>query len=291
MIDLLLKNYQDKINMRLDMLITESSKEYRAVVSSARYSLLAGGKRIRPIILLEFYKLFGGDDDCAYNFACALEMIHTYSLIHDDLPCMDNDDLRRGKPANHIKYGESLALLAGDALLTESFGVAARTMGINPEYVAKALSYMSANAGISGMIGGQVIDTCFEGELDGNVLKEMYLLKTGALLKTAAVCGAVLAGADDEKVKLCEKYAENLGLAFQIIDDILDCTADEEKLGKSIGSDEKNNKVTFVSLYGLEKCKETAKELTRKAMDILDLIGGNTETIKAITDYLLNREY
>ncbi len=291
MIDLLLKNYQEKIDMRLNILIPETSANYKDVVESERYSVFAGGKRIRPILLLEFYKLFGGEDDCAYNFACAVEMIHTYSLIHDDLPCMDNDDLRRGKPSNHIKYGEAMALLAGDALLTESFGVAARTMGISPELVTKAITYLSANSGVSGMIGGQVIDTCTKGEMTEEVLKEMYLLKTGALLKISAVCGAVLAGADENSIKLCETYAEKIGFAFQIIDDILDCSGNEEKLGKRIGSDDKNNKITMVSIYGVEKCRLMAKELTNEALDILDSLNGDTDTLKEITKYLLDREY
>jgi len=291
MIEMTIKNYQDKIDMRLDILLSECETNYKDVVTSARYSLFAGGKRIRPIILLEFYKLFGGNDDCAYNFACALEMIHTYSLIHDDLPCMDNDDMRRGKPSNHKKFGEAMALLAGDSLLTESFGIAARTMGINYELVARAIAYLSANAGINGMIGGQVIDIDETKPVTKELLKETYLLKTGALLKCASVCGSILAGANEEEIKKAEEYAENLGLAFQIIDDILDCTGNSEKLGKPIGSDEENNKKTSVSLFGLEKCKELAEGLTNKALEILETLGGDNENLKSLTLMLLKRDY
>jgi len=277
--------------MRLDILLSESDTNYSDVVSSARYSLFAGGKRIRPIILLEFYKLFGGNDDCAYNFACALEMIHTYSLIHDDLPCMDNDDMRRGKPSNHKKFGEAMALLAGDSLLTESFGVAARTMGIDFERVTRAIAFLSANAGISGMIGGQVIDINEDKEITKDIILETYSLKTGALLKCAAVCGSILAGATDEEIKKAEEYAESLGLAFQIVDDILDVYGDSEKLGKPIGSDTENDKETLVSLLGLEESRELAKAYTNNALRILDEFGGENETLKELTNYLLIRDY
>lgn len=291
MINTILNSYRDKIDMRLDMLLPETVCNYEAVVKASRYSLFAGGKRIRPILLLEFYKLLGGKDDCAYNFACALEMIHTYSLIHDDLPCMDNDDYRRGKPSCHKENGEDIALLAGDALLTESFGVAARTIGINPEYVSKAIEYLSYNAGINGMIGGQVIDINSEKELTKELLLETYKLKTGALIRCATVCGAILAGADEEKIALSEAYGEKLGLAFQIIDDILDYEGDEEKLGKPVGSDEKNNKKTYVTFFGIDKAKEDAKAFTDDALSILDRLGNETETLKEITNYLLRREF
>ncbi|MCQ2450747.1 MAG: polyprenyl synthetase family protein [Clostridia bacterium] len=291
MIELTLKNYQEKIDMRLDMLLSLSAQPYNKVVEAARYSLFAGGKRIRPILLLEFYKLFGGNDDCAYNFACAIEMIHTYSLIHDDLPCMDNDDMRRGKPSNHIKFGEGMALLAGDALLTESFGVAARTIGIDEARVKDALTYLSNNAGINGMIGGQVIDTCFEGETDIDLITKTYSLKTGALIKAAAVCGSILAGADEEMQKKAEEYALCVGLAFQIIDDILDRQGSEEKLGKPVGSDLKNQKVTMVDLLGVDGAKAKAKELTDRALNILDELTNENDTLKEITNYLLDRDY
>ncbi|MCQ2454637.1 MAG: polyprenyl synthetase family protein [Clostridia bacterium] len=291
MIDMTLKNYKDKIDMRLDILLGETESNYKTVVESARYSLFAGGKRIRPVLLLEFYKLFGGEDDCAYNFACAVEMIHTYSLIHDDLPCMDNDDMRRGKPSNHKKYGETTALLAGDALLTESFGVAARTIGIKSDYLVKAMAYLSANAGISGMIGGQVIDTLGEYETTEELLYEIYNLKTAALIKTACVCGAILGGASEEEQKKVALFAQKLGIAFQIIDDILDREGTEEKLGKPIGSDLKNQKITIVDILGIEECRKRAKDLTDEAMLILDSFEKDSTVIKEITEYLLVRDY
>lgn len=291
MIELALKNYCEKIDKRLDILLPASSQYYKAVSEAARYSVFAGGKRIRPVILLEFYKLFGGDDDCAYNFACAVEMIHTYSLIHDDLPCMDNDDMRRGKPSNHKKYGEAMALLAGDALLTESFGVASRTLGIEPERIVRALGFLSKNAGIDGMIGGQVIDTCSGEPATEEILKKTYLLKTGALIKASAVCGAILAGATDREIEMAAEYAECVGMAFQIIDDILDCSGDEKTLGKPVGSDKKNSKTTMVDLLGVERCRALCKDLTDRAMGILSDFEGETDLLKELTEYLLKRNY
>lgn len=292
MIASLISEYQAKINARLDIVVSESGQRYDAVAAAARYSLLDGGKRIRPIILLEFYKLCGGNDDCAYNFACALEMIHTYSLIHDDLPCMDNDDMRRGRPSCHKKYGETMALLAGDALLTEAFSLAAKTLGLPADRIVKALAYLAECAGINGMVGGQTIDIEYEGKTpDDDTLEEMYLLKTSALLRAAAVCGAMLAGADDEKIELAAQYGKSLGLAFQLIDDILDASGDEQLLGKPVGSDKKNEKNTFVTLHGIEECRARAKALTAVAKDALNGFDGDCENLLRLTDYLLVREY
>lgn len=284
-------NLLPKIEEKLDELIPEKGDGIREARKAMRYSLLNGGKRIRPVLLLEFYKLCGGEGENAMNFAAALEMIHTYSLIHDDLPCMDNDDMRRGKPSCHKAFGEDTALLAGDALLTLAFSVAAKTENIPPERVLRAISVLADNAGIDGMVGGQVLDLSFEKTgTDANGLKEMYLKKTSCLLK-AAVCGCVLAGADEEHIKYAEEYADSLGLAFQIIDDILDCTADEKTLGKPIGSDEKNGKTTFVTLYGKDGARKMAKELTENAECILDNFEGDSTSLKELTKYLLNRRY
>lgn len=290
MIESILRDYSQKLETRFDILLHESSKPYDKVVTASRYSLLDGGKRIRPIMLLEFYRLFGGEDDCAYNFACALEMIHTYSLIHDDLPCMDDDDVRRGKPSNHKQFDEATALLAGDALLTEAFNVASKTLGIAPEFIVKALNVLATNAGISGMIGGQVMDISAEKGEDVDIL-EIYRLKTGALLNSAATIGAVLAGADDEQIEKCGIYAEKVGIAFQIIDDILDFEGDAELFGKPIGSDQKNGKQTFVSLNGLEESREYAKKLTEEAIDILNSFGEKSVVLVELTKYLLSRKY
>ena len=291
MIDRIFSEYQAKIDARLDILLNESDKKYNEVVKAARYSILSSGKRIRPILMLEFYKLCGGNDDCAYNFACALEMIHTYSLIHDDLPCMDNDDFRRGKPSCHKQFGETMALLAGDALLTEAFNAASRTIGIPSERIVEAMTVLSANAGIGGMIGGQVIDLSNTDLISADDTVEMYKLKTGALINSATVCGAILAGADNEKKAAAAEYAEKLGLAFQIIDDILDAEGDEAVLGKPVGSDSKNDKKTLVARYGVEKCRQLADDFTKEALSALDKFDGDKGNLVAITEFLLLRKY
>ena len=287
-----IENYKLNVENRLQMLLAGKGREYDRVLEAASYSVFGGGKRIRPVLLLEFYKICGGNDDCAYNFACALEMIHTYSLIHDDLPCMDNDDFRRGRPSCHKQYGEALALLAGDGLLTDAFNVAARTNGIPFDRVCRGIEILSACAGMSGMVGGQVIDTvCENAATDLDALLYMYELKTANLLKAAATIGATLAGADEELVSAAEDYAYNTGIAFQIIDDILDATGDFATLGKPIGSDEKNGKVTAVTLLGIEKSRRYAKELTEKAIGALEVFPGDTENLKALTEMLLVRDY
>ena len=283
MIDNLIKEYQTKINARLDILTMPTGQHYDTVNEAMRHSLLSGGKRIRPIILLEFYKLFGGDDDCAYNFACALEMIHTYSLIHDDL--------RRGKPSCHKAFGEDMALLAGDALLTEAFSVAAKTNGISADRIVNALIQLSSYAGINGMIGGQVIDLKNTDCTASDLIREMYSLKTAALIKAACVCGAILAGADEDNLKKCSEYGECVGTAFQIIDDFLDKNASEKTFGKPVGSDEKNDKKTLLRALGEENAMKTAIELTQKADAILSLIDGDTGNLKELTDMLLKRKF
>lgn len=291
MIDMLLKDYQAKLDARLDIILAESGQLYDDALIAARYSVLNGGKRIRPILLLEFYKLCGGNDDCAYNFACAVEMIHSYSLVHDDLPCMDNDDFRRGKPSCHKEFGECLALLAGDGLLTEAFNVAAKTMGIPADRVVRAISYLSSAAGISGMVGGQVIDMvekCFD---EDDSIFEMYRLKTGALIKAACACGCILAGADEDKITAAADFGEKLGVAFQIIDDILDCQGDSKLLGKPVGSDEKNNKDTIAVRLGTEYCRNLARKLTDEATLCLEKFDGDINSLTQLTSYLLERNY
>ena len=276
------------IEKKLESSITADNSAAQAM----KYSLISGGKRIRPILLLEFYALCGGNGDSALNFAAALEMIHTYSLIHDDLPCMDNDDMRRGRPSCHKAFGEDTALLAGDALLTLAFKTAAETDGIPSDRVLKAIAVLAENAGISGMVGGQVEDLAFEksgatiGELRG-----MYLKKTSCLLSAGAVCGSILAGADEEELKYAAEYAEKLGLAFQIIDDILDCTSDEKTLGKPIGSDEKNGKTTYVTLLGIDGAKAEAERLSNEALAALCKIKGDNAALRELTADLLDRKF
>ena len=291
MVNELFAFYKPIIENRIDELLPETDAPYNEVVKASRYSLKLGGKRIRPIIMMEFSRLFGGDYTKALDFAIALEMIHTYSLIHDDLPCMDNDDFRRGKPSCHKAFSEDMALLAGDALLTEAFSVASNA-DIDDAVKVKAVIILSQMAGFSGMLGGQVIDLSFVKNPPNLVsLCDMYNRKTGCLLRAAAIIGATVAGASEEDIKNADIFAQKVGLAFQIIDDILDVTADPELLGKPVGSDDKNQKTTFVSLLGLEGAKEEAKKLTDEALLILDSFKGNTENIKAITNYLLDRNF
>ncbi len=266
--------------------------EYAVIYDACRYSLLLGGKRLRPFLLNEFYRLCGGEGNYSFNFEAAIECIHTYSLIHDDLPCMDDDDMRRGKPSCHKQFGEANALLAGDALLTKAWSLAATTEGIDSKCVLKAVSVLSHCAGIDGMIGGQVVDLMYEEKTaDEEILKLICSLKTGALIKAACVVGCILADADEKKIAAAENYAENLGLAFQIVDDILDETSTVEKLGKPIHSDKDNSKSTFVTLFGIERCKELVAGLTSKAKQELDIFGRDAEDLKRLADYLLKRDH
>lgn len=254
------------------------------------YSLSAGGKRIRPALVLEFCHVCGGNLKNALPAACALEMVHTFSLIHDDLPCMDDDDLRRGKPSCHKAYREAMALLAGDALLNIAYETICHGEGLSAETKLALISELSAAVGVNGMIGGQVIDTCCEEAPSENSLLEMYSMKTGALLKAACRMGCTAAGADREKTEQAGLYAEKLGLAFQIIDDILDITGDEKLLGKPIGSDAAEGKQTYASLMGIERSRKMASELTDEALGILDSFE-NSSFLRELTIYLLKRNY
>lgn len=280
-------NYLDEINSALKEYLPAADD----VVSQAmRYSVENGGKRIRPALLLEFCRVCGGDYKKAMPFACALEMIHTYSLIHDDLPCMDNDDFRRGKPSCHIAFGEEYALLAGDALLTLAFETAMKS-NLSAEITVKAAKELAKAAGVMGMVGGQVLDLQNEGKKVGvSDLQKTDELKTGELIRAACVLGCVCAGADDKKIAAAEKYAHDIGIAFQIVDDILDVTSDEETLGKPIGSDEENQKSTYVSLLGIEKSRKTAEELTLNAQKALDAFDGDVTSLKDFAEKLKNRK-
>lgn len=283
-----LKEYKVIVEQELDKVFVDNTLAQNIIFESSRYSLLAGGKRLRAIFLLEFCRLFSGSYEKAVPFARAIEMIHAYSLIHDDLPCMDNDDFRRGKPTNHKVYGEAMALLAGDNLLNGAYEIMLEESIKGPEY-AKAGFTMARAAGGYGMIGGQVLDIK-EGVKTEEELRLMVSLKTGRLFYAACMAGAILGGADEEQLKKVESYAENLGLAFQIADDILDVTGDFEKLGKPINSDEENEKYTFVSVYGLEKAKEKVYELTDIAVKAVADIEGS-ELVADIANSLRDREY
>lgn len=243
------------------------------------YSLKNGGKRVRPMLTLAFCEVCGGNVYDALPFACAVEMIHTYSLIHDDLPCMDDDDLRRGKPSCHKQFGEANALLAGDGLLTLAFETLAKAENVKSADIVRAVGVLSNLAGYAGMIGGQVIDLLSEEkQVDFETLHCIDKLKTGALIKAAALLGCIAAGVTDTAVmSAAELYAENIGFAFQIIDDVLDVTADTETLGKPVGSDEKNEKSTFVKLLGLEKCRQLANNLTAEAVLALEKMPNSSD--------------
>lgn len=260
------------------------------IYEAMRYSLMAGGKRLRPILMLEVAKLFGKDWEDVKEFACALEMIHTYSLIHDDLPAMDNDDLRRGMPTNHIRFSESTAILAGDALLNKAFEVALTATHLDSDIIIKATQVLSHSSGTEGMIGGQIVDIASEGKsISIDTLKYIHSLKTGAIIKSACVIGAIISGADESQINAIDEYAINLGIAFQIRDDILDVTGTAEELGKPIGSDVDLNKSTYVSLCGIEKSIELVKEYSDKAKDALKIFGDKSAFLIEFTDYLINR--
>ena len=263
------------------------------VMDAMRYSLLGGGKRIRAVLALEFCDAFGCDKELAMPAACALEMVHAYSLIHDDLPCMDDDDMRRGKPSNHKKFGEGMAVLAGDGLLTLAFETLScddTVSLLGAEKVLKLVKALSFAAGEYGMLGGQVIDVTNEGvSLPEKQHREMVAMKTGALIKCAVLCGCISAGASDEEIVLANSYAEKVGLAFQITDDILDVVGDSAVLGKNIGSDEKENKVTFVTLYGLETAKRMADGLFDSAQSDLKKLFPKNEFLPRLTALLAGR--
>ncbi len=265
----------------------------KSVIDSMRYSLMAGGKRVRPRLTLEFSRLCGGSDEEALPLACALEMIHTYSLIHDDLPCMDDDDMRRGRPSNHKQFGEAVALLAGDALLTLAFKTV--FSGLNADNAvrrAKCAEILAEFSGARGMIGGQIIDLASEGKPPKlERLEIMDRKKTGCLIKAGCLMGCISAGVyDEECLDSALHYGESIGLAFQIIDDILDVTSTAQQLGKPIGSDNEQNKATYVSLLGIEKCRNLADEYTDKAIKSLEKFSGDTQPLKELALSLAKRK-
>lgn len=256
--------------------VLPAEKGYQKTVFQAmNYSVLAGGKRIRPILMLETYKLFGGSNKAIESFVAAIELIHTYSLVHDDLPAMDDDELRRGKLTTHAKFGEAMGVLAGDGLLNYAFEIALDTLdetkGADNRAVIRSLKVLAKKAGIYGMIGGQVVDVEAEKQygISKNRLDFIYELKTGALIEAAMMIGAILGGATDEEVEQIEDVAKKIGLAFQIQDDVLDVIGETETIGKSVGSDEKNQKATYVVFEGLEKAKQEVADLTDDAIAIL----------------------
>jgi geranylgeranyl diphosphate synthase type II len=265
----------------------------KTVIEAMNYSILAGGKRIRPMLMKETYKLFGGRDEEIEPFMVAIEMIHTYSLVHDDLPAMDNDEYRRGRKTTHTVYGEAMGILAGDGLLNYAFETATRAFDISNNYdkIGIALRTIAAKSGIYGMIGGQSVDIENDGNpIDRNTLDFIYKLKTGALIECSMMIGAILAGASHEEVDIVEQIADNVGLAFQIQDDILDVTSTIEVLGKPINSDEKNHKITYVTIEGLEKAKLDVEEISNKALDLLDGLNFENVFLNELIKMLITRE-
>lgn len=268
------------------------TEKQKTLIDAMNYSLEAGGKRIRPVLVYAFCEACGGDYKKVTAPACAIEMIHTFSLIHDDLPSMDNDDFRRGKPSCHKKFGEAEAILAGDALALLPFEIISGDERLSANEKVKIISVLSKASGKSGMVGGQIIDMENErrSDVDEDNLINMYRGKTGALIMASCVMGCICAGADEFHIKNAEEYAYKLGLAFQIIDDILDVTSTSDVLGKPVGSDEQENKTTFVTLYGVEKAKQIAVKITNQALEILESFENN-EFLKELTDMLLKRSF
>lgn len=266
---------------------------YERLKESIEYSVFAGGKRIRPYLCVLFCKAFGGSVEKALPYAAAVELMHTASLIHDDLPAMDNDDLRRGKPSNHKQFDEYTAILAGDALMIESFGAIAGNLHCTPEQNAKAVSVLADCAGMDGMCGGQELDLyCEKRDVALEAVEKTHLLKTAAMIKAAASLGCIAAGATEEETKNAVAMAEEIGLAFQIIDDILDATAEGEKLGKTVGKDAAAEKNTYVTKAGMEKARLKADLLTKSAINRAKAIGGKEgEALKELCSFLLCREY
>ena len=283
----------NELENHLENILNEKVKYHQTIIEAMKYSLLNGGKRIRAMLVMGFYELCGKNYKEALNTASVIEMIHSYSLIHDDLPCMDNDDYRRGKLTSHKVFGEGMAVLAGDSLLTTAFQIFSENKdNFCADKVVKGINCLATQSGYNGMIGGQVIDIENENQqISEDMLYTLHALKTGALIKCACELGVIMAGGDEKMLEAAEKYGENIGLAFQIQDDILDVIGNAECLGKSIGSDKENGKTTFVTLYGLEKSKKMADECFKKAYNTLNEINGNKEFLIALTDFLNNRTY
>lgn len=289
-----LADYAEMVEEELYRYLPETECLQKNVITAARYSLSAGGKRIRPALVMEFCRVCGEDPETALPVACAIEMLHTFSLIHDDLPCMDDDDMRRGKPSCHKAFGEATAVLAGDALAMLPYQIIAEA-GLRrklPQDVSlKLIKLLGELSGVWGMIGGQTVDLENEGKQpDVSVILEMYRMKTGALLEFCCRAGCIAAGAGAEKQLAAGSYGQRLGLAFQIVDDILDVTADEKLLGKPVGSDAEDGKYTYVTAVGIEKARERAAELTVQAKDCLAEFGDN-RFLSELTDLLLERVF
>ncbi len=302
---LILKEYLKKSQQEIDQFLDENmpkpSEKPSIIFEAMRYSVFAGGKRIRPIISFMINDMLGGEKQKIYYPACAIELIHTYSLIHDDLPALDNDDFRRGKPSSHKQFGEAIAILTGDSLLTLAFQWIAKTKD-SPDVITKILDQVSVSSGVYGMIGGQVADLQAEGKIKQNEmdlnknksnyekeLEYIHLHKTAALIRASVMIGAISAGADQEDFDRCYKFGTLIGLAFQVADDILDVEGDQELLGKTIGKDANSDKLTYPSVYGLEESKKKARDLINMSKDILSHYDNNNILIQ-LSDMIIQRE-
>ena len=286
----------EEVEQIIQSFLPEETGYQKTVLEAMNYSVLAGGKRLRPMLMEETYKLFGGNSKIVEPFMAAMEMIHTYSLVHDDLPAMDNDEYRRGRKTTHVVYGEGMAILAGDGLLNYAFETALKAFDLEPANpsIGKALQVLAKKAGIYGMIGGQTADIEAENMDQSKVSNDLLLFihenKTAALIQSSMMIGAILAGASEEEVKALEKIAYNVGIAFQIQDDILDITSSLEVLGKMTGSDEKNNKVTYVTLNGMDKSKEDVEKLSKEALELLSSFENKNEFLNQLIEELITRE-
>ena len=283
------------IDERMLSFLPQGKAYPESIHEAMRYSLLAGGKRLRPVLVMAAAEAVGGDRNTILPFAIAAELIHTYTLIHDDLPALDNDDLRRGKPTNHKVFGEAIAILAGDALLTQAFIIMTRAAGMEtvpPECILKATHEMAGALGSTGMIGGQVVDLESEGKrVNSETLEYIHIYKTGFLIRACIRCGGVLSQASKGQLSSLSSFGAHIGLAFQIIDDILDITGDQEKLGKDIGSDLTKNKATYPALYGLEESKRKAEELVEESIDCLNEFDDRADPLREIARFFVQRTF
>lgn len=288
-----MKTRVEQIQNVIEAYLPQETGFQRTLLEAMNYSMTAGGKRIRPLLMLETYRLFGGDHEVIKPFLAAIEMIHTHSLIHDDLPAMDNDEFRRGRKTTHVVYGEAMGILAGDGLLNLAYETAAKGFQVKPgsQDVESAFGILTKKTGIYGMIGGQSVDVESEQkQLSQEKLDFIYHLKTSALIEASMMIGAVLAGASEKKINLVEEIAKKVGIAFQIQDDILDVTSSVSILGKPINSDEKNHKTTYVTLKGLEKAKTDVDRISMEAIGMLDSLEEKNEFLRTLILQLINRE-
>lgn len=293
-------NFEEELRLRTDNVqkiiekyLPKAEGFQKTVLEAMNYSMLAGGKRLRPILMQETYRMFGGEREVIEPFMAAMEMIHTHSLIHDDLPAIDNDEYRRGRKTTWVVYGEAMGVLAGDGLLNYAYETACKAFVLEPENrnIGRALAVLAGKTGVYGMLGGQCTDVEAEGKaLSREKLDFIYRLKTGALIEAAMMAGAILAGADEAEVKTVESIASDVGLAFQIQDDILDVTSTTEELGKPVMSDEKNEKSTYVALEGLEKAQEDVERISRNAIRTLDGLDVKNEFLRELILHLINRK-